>query len=263
MWLTPRRGLAYPARVPGRNGNHEPVDLRERDLPPVIAWSILVATTVAAILLAAAGVVKLIRPLPTARAMYAAGLPGSVRAARGVGLVEVFVGSWFLLVPTAGAAVALGVTYLAFAVFVGYLVAAHPEAASCGCAGTKEVPPSRLHAGLNLTAAAAAFVAAWWVPPSLVSTLTSLGLAALPFVLGLGTAAGLAIVATTDLPPAMGAYRRPSDHPVEGDGDRHARADGALASAGVGPLHPSLWPGIDPDQLRAAADGISGPEARG
>ncbi|MGZ8623657.1 MAG: hypothetical protein ACXWYQ_05780 [Actinomycetota bacterium] len=42
------------------------------------AWLILVAATVAAGLLAAAGAVKLVRPLPTARAMYAAGLPGSV-----------------------------------------------------------------------------------------------------------------------------------------------------------------------------------------
>ncbi len=229
----------------------------------MIAWSILVAATVAALLLAAGGVVKLMRPLPTARAMYAAGLPGSSWAARGVGLVEVSVGLWFLIAPSSAAAIALGVTYLAFASFVGYLVTAHPEAASCGCAGTKEVPPSLLHAALNLTAAAAALAAVWWVPPSLGSTLTSLGISAVPFLLGLGTAATLAVVAVTDLPPAFAAYRRPSGHPVEADGDRHARADSALATAGVGPLHPSLWPGIDPEQLRAAAASAPERDSRG
>lgn len=225
------------------------------------AWLILVAATVAAGLLVVAGAMKLARPLPTARAMYAAGLPGPVWAARAVGLVEVAVGVWFLAVPSVVAAIALGVIYLAFAGFVGYLVAAHPEASSCGCAGAKDVPPSRLHAVLNIAAAAAALAAAISLPPSLGSTLAALGPAALPFLLGLGVAAALAVVATTDLPPALAAYRRPAGHPVETDRDRHARADLALASAGVGALHPSLWPGIDPDELRAASS--PGEDARG
>jgi hypothetical protein len=228
----------------------------------VTAWLILVASTVAAGLLAAAGAVKLLRPLPTARAMYAAGLPGSVWAARGAGTVEVLVGLWFLVAPSTAAAVALGLVYLVFAGFVMYLVTAHPEAASCGCAGAKEVPPSLIHAVLNLVAAVAAFAAAVWLPPSLGSTLAALGVAAVPFAVGLGTAAALAVVATTDLPPAFAAYRRPQGHPVEADRDRHARADTALASVGVGPMHPSLWPGIDPDELRAAAPRTAG-EARG
>jgi hypothetical protein len=227
----------------------------------VIAWLILVAVTVAAGLLVAAGSVKLARPLPTARAMYAAGLPGSAWAARGVGLVEVVVGLWFLVAPSVAAAIALGAIYLIFAGFVAYLVVAHPEAASCGCAGAKDVPPSRLHAALNVLAAAAAFAAALSLPPSLGSTLASLGMASVPFVLGLAVASVLAVVATTDLPPAFAAYRRPEGHPVEADGDRHARADAALASVGVGALHPSLWPGIDPDELRAAA--APGEDARG
>jgi len=227
----------------------------------VIAWLILVAVTVAAGLLVAAGSVKLARPLPTARAMYAAGLPGSAWAARGVGLVEVVVGLWFLVAPSVAAAIALGAIYLIFAGFVAYLVVAHPEAASCGCAGAKDVPPSRLHAALNVLAAAAAFAAALSLPPSLGSTLASLGMASVPFVLGLAVASVLAVVATTDLPPAFAAYRRPEGHPVEADRDRHARADTALASVGVGALHPSLWPGIDPDELRAAA--APGEDARG
>lgn len=225
------------------------------------AWLILVGATLAAGLLAAAGIVKLVLPLPTARAMYAAGLPGTARLARGVGLTEVVVGLWFLVAPSAAAAIALGTIYLAFAGFVAYLVTAHPEAASCGCAGAKDVPPSRLHAALNLLAATTSFAAVIWLPPSLGSTFAALGVASVPFVLGLATAAVLAVVATTDLPSAFAVYRRPAGHPVEADRDRHARADTALASVGVGALHPSLWPGIDPDELRAAAS--PGEDARG
>ena len=225
------------------------------------AWLILVAATLAAGLLAAAGLVKLARPLPTARAMYAAGLPSSPWVARGVGLAELAVGLWFLVAPSSAAAIALGAIYLVFAGFVAFLVTAHPDAASCGCAGAKDVPPSRLHAVLNLLAASAAFAAVIRLPPNLGTTLAALGPASVPFMLGLGVAAALVVVATTDLPPAFAAYRRPEGHPVEADGDRHARADAALASVGVGALHPSLWPGVDPDELRAAAS--PGDDARG
>lgn len=221
----------------------------------MISWLILVVATLAAGLLAGAGAIKLVRPLPTARAMYAAGLPGPFWAVRGLGLAEIVVGVWFLVAPSAPVAVALGSTYLVFAAFVAYLVTAHPEATSCGCAGGKDVPPSRLHAALNLLAASGSFAAVIRLPPNLGSTLASLGMASVPFALGLGVAAALAVVATTDLPPALAAYRRPQGHPVEADHDRHARADTALASVGVGALHPSLWPGIDPDELRAAASG--------
>ncbi|MEO8477139.1 MAG: MauE/DoxX family redox-associated membrane protein [Actinomycetota bacterium] len=227
----------------------------------MISWLILVVATLAAGLLAAAGCIKLARPLPTARAMYAAGLPGPVWAVRGLGLAEVVVGVWFLVAPSAPLAVALGSTYLVFAAFVAYLVAAHPEAASCGCAGSKDVPPSRLHAAMNLFAAVGSFASLIRPPTGMGATLTNLGPASLPFALGLAVAAALAVVATTDLPPALAAYRRPQGHPVEADHDRHARADTALASVGVGALHPSLWPGIDPDELRAAAAPVE--DARG
>ena len=214
-----------------------------------MSWLIVVSTTLAAGFLAAAGAVMLARPLPTARAMYAAGLPGSAAIARAIGAVEAAVGAWFLLAPSTPAALALAAVYLAFAGFVGWLLVAHPEASSCGCAGATDVPPSALHAVMNALAGFAALAAAAAVPPSLVDTMTSLGFAAVPFAIGLATAAALAVVAVTDLPPALAAFRKPAGHPVEADGDRHARADAALASVGVGPLHPSLWPGVDPGEL--------------
>ena len=59
--------------------------------------------------------------------------------------------------PAAGGALALGVVYLSFAGFLGYVLRVHPEAGSCGCAGPTPVPPSRLHLVLNVLAGLAAF----------------------------------------------------------------------------------------------------------
>ena len=218
---------------------------------------------VAAGLLVAAGIVKVARPLPTARAMYAAGLPGGSAIARGLGLAEVGVGTWFLVAPSAGSGGALAVLYLAFAGFIGFLLVARPGTASCGCGGASDVPPSVIHLVLNAVAAVAAVAAALDPPASLARTLTSLGAASVPFAIGLVTAACLAAVAVTDLPPALAAYRRPQGHPVETDRNRHLRADAALSSAHVGPGHASLWPGAAPadPSVPSPTPGVTEPDA--
>jgi hypothetical protein len=212
----------------------------------VTAQLVAVVTFVAAALLVASGLAKVVRPLPTARAMYAAGLPGHAWFARAIGVAEIVVGTWFLTAPSTIAAVALALLFGAFAGFVAFLLLARPGAASCGCAGATDVPPSRIHLALNLVAAGAAVAAAIDPPQSLIATTTSLGAASIPFLVGLVTAAGLAVAAVTDLPPALASYRRPDGHPVESDASRHVRADAALAAAHVGPGHPSLWPGTSP-----------------
>ncbi len=208
---------------------------------------------VAAALLVAAGAAKVARPLPTARAMYAAGLPGRTALARAVGVVEIAVGTWFLLAPSATSALALAVLYAAFAGFVGFLLVARPEAASCGCAGTSDVPPSWIHLVLNGLAVLAALAAALDPPQGLLPMARSLGVASIPFAIGLITAAVLATEAVIDLPPALASYRRPDGHPAESDRHRHVRADAALATANVGPGHPSLWPGVAPDEMPPVA----------
>jgi hypothetical protein len=204
---------------------------------------VTVVAFVAAGLLVAAGISKTFRPLPTERAMYVAGLPARSTLVRGIGLTEVGVGMWFLLAPSFAAGAALAAMYAAFAGFIGFLLVARPNAASCGCAGAKDVPPSLIHVALNILAAIAAAAAALHSPAGLAGTLGSLGFASVPFALGLLTAAMLSVAAVTLLPVAFASYRRPSGHPVETDGNRHVRADAALASAHVGPGHPSLWPG--------------------
>ena len=198
----------------------------------------------AAGLLGLAGSVKMMSPDATAQAIIDAGLPGSRAVARGVGAVELCVGAWALVAPAAGGAVACGALYLAFAGFLGYVLVARPEAGSCGCAGPTPVPPSRLHATMNVLAALAAFGFAATATPSLAAWLDPLGWAAVPVVLGTILAGWLAVVAVTAVPQAFRAWAPPEhDHDAEPHGHGHAATDRELASAGVGPGHPSLWPG--------------------
>lgn len=199
-------------------------------------------------LLAAAGAAKLARPRPTAQALLDVGWPASDGIARGVGMVEIAVGAGALLIGDVLPALALAGVYVAFAGFLGFVLWMHPDAGSCGCAGTKAVPPSRLHLVLNLMAATSGVAFATVAGPGVVTWIGDLGSAAFVVVPGLVLAGWLVLVAVTEAPEAWRAWIPPAPH--EGHEheprDHHARAEEALASAGIGPGHPSLWPGVEP-----------------
>jgi hypothetical protein len=114
---------------------------------------------VVASLLGVAGVAKLRRPVPTATAMRAAGLPGSSGLARALGAVEVVVA--LLAVGFGGVSTALVVAaaYVGFA-SVCIRLMARPAPSGCGCFGDESTPVTNLHVALNLGAAALAAVAA-------------------------------------------------------------------------------------------------------
>ena len=199
-----------------------------------------------------AGTVKVARPDPAAQAMLDAGLPGTparARArARAVGVVEISVGAWAWIRPAAGGAVALAVLYLVFAGYLGYLLAAKPDARSCGCAGPTPVPPSRLHLALDLIAAGAAFGYAAAAGPSLVAWVDGLGWAAVPIAFGLMLAGWLAVIAVTEAPAAFRAWEAaPHEHDGAPHGHDHAVTDDALANVGIAVGHASLWPNVKPD----------------
>ena len=202
----------------------------------------------AAVLLVLAGGVKVVRSRATAQALLDAGLPGSRAVARGIGTVEIATGAWALAAPAAGGAFAVALVYLAFAVFLGYMLRVHPEAGSCGCAGPTPVPPSRLHLALNVLAGVAALAFATTGAPSFGVWAGSLGWAAVPVLAGMGLAGWLAVIAVTEAPAAFRSWVRPvHDHDAEPHGHDHAVADRELVDAGVGPGHPSLWPGVKPE----------------
>jgi hypothetical protein len=95
---------------------------------------------------------------------------------------------------------------------------------------------------VNLAAAGAGVVAVFAPPPSAGQVLSSFGWLTVPFAIGVAAVASLLVALVAEAPAAFRAYARPRTHGPERDLDRHARADAALASAGIGAGHPSLWP---------------------
>jgi hypothetical protein len=200
----------------------------------------------AAALLALGGALKVVRPRATAQALVDADLPGSGAVARGLGVVEVAAASWAILAPGTGGAVALAVAYLGFAAFLAYVLRTHPDAGSCGCAGGKAVAPSALHLTLDAVAVAVGVAYGAAGGPSAVAWIGALGAGAgVMVVAGLTLAGWLAVVAVTEAPVAWRAWSPPAHVADEQRRDDHdATAEAALASAGIGPGHPSLWPGV-------------------
>lgn len=160
-----------------------------------------------------------------------------------------------LLRPVPAVGFALAALYAGFAAFVAYLKVARPQAASCGCAGGHDVPPSWMHVVFNLAAAASGVAAAVMGAASVRSLVTALGWLALPAAIGLGVAGWLLTVLVAESPTAFGAWTAPTHHEQQlFDPDRHRRADAALALSGVGPGHASLWPDTDAPDLGEAGD---------
>jgi Methylamine utilisation protein MauE len=201
----------------------------------------------AASLLLVSGVLKLVEPRATAQAMLDAGLPGSRPVARGLGAGECAAAAFAAWAPARGGALALAIVYLAFAGFVGYVLRTHPTAGSCGCAGSKAVPPSLLHLCLDVVAAAAGLAYLALHGPSAGVWFAGLGWGSVPVLAGLMLAGWLLVVVVTEVPPAWRAWTPPTDDRAASHADRHLVAEDALSIAGIGPGHPSLWPGVAAD----------------
>lgn len=99
----------------------------------------------AALVLVAAGVPKLARPVTTVGALRSVGLPASGVLVRLLAAAEVCVGVLALVV---GGRVAVGLVAASYAVFIAFLVRAlrHGGAvSSCGCVGRPDTPPTVAH----------------------------------------------------------------------------------------------------------------------
>ena len=127
----------------------------------MIAAFVTALVGLAALFLVASGYSKVWRPLPTARALYAADLPSGFRLVRLLGGLEVVVGSAALFLPSDAriAFAAAAVLYAAFGGFLAWALAAGKTLKSCGCLGGTDVPPSWTHAGANLVLALALAIA--------------------------------------------------------------------------------------------------------
>ena len=183
-------------------GRYGPKDVT----PDTIAPLFFLATS----LLLVSGVLKLVRPRATAQALLDAGLPGSRAVARGLGAGECAAAAFAAAAPARGGALALALVYFAFAGFVGSVLRTHPTAASCGCAGSKAVPPSLLHLGLDVVAAAAGLTYLAKHGPSVGVWFARYCWGSVPVLAGLVLAGWLVIVVVTEVPPAWRAWTPPT-----------------------------------------------------
>lgn len=155
----------------------------------------------AALLVLVAGSAKLVKPAPTTELLTTLGVPARRELTLGVGALEAGVGIAALAVGGPVFAAATGVLYIGFVVVVWRAIAA--GATSCGCFGRVDAPPSWVHVAGNAAFAGLSFVAiAGDTPVEVMDTQPAGGVG---FVLLVGVVAGLALVAFTALPEALGA----------------------------------------------------------
>jgi hypothetical protein len=112
------------------------------------------------ILLAVAGVMKVYRPRFTTGALRAARLPANDGFVRSLGAAEMVVGVGAVVAGGAVWAVAVGLFYLGFTIFVLIALRSGAPISSCGCFGSPDTPPGVGHVILDLAATVVAFATA-------------------------------------------------------------------------------------------------------
>lgn len=125
----------------------------------------------AAIVVAIAGIAKLARPRGTVIALHAVGLKVAASLVSLLGLVELGLGVSVVFWPSSVLIAALGLFYLAFAVFSAIHLKKNGANASCGCFGAADTPVHPVHVAINTALVVACAAALIW-PPSPVSQLS-------------------------------------------------------------------------------------------
>src|SRR5438128_1747635 len=97
--------------------------------------ALLPAFAVVALLLAAAGVVKIVSPHAAQAAISVAGVRLPVAAVRLIGVAELGLAAAALAAPGSATAAALAAAYAAFSLFTGRLLRVGAGGVDCGCFG--------------------------------------------------------------------------------------------------------------------------------
>lgn len=151
-----------------------------------------------------AGAAKLARPAEAADFLASLRLPRSTALVRVGALLEIGVGAAAFRWPGPAAA-AVAVLFSGLAAVVA-LQLRRGVMVPCGCLGSRELPPSRVHLALNVACAAAAAAAAALPPPAYSALATRAPAeAAIALLAALATAV-LAQAALVLLPPTLGAW---------------------------------------------------------
>lgn len=159
----------------------------------------------ACLLLAAAGVAKLVEPHSLSRALRALALPGAVGLVRAFAAGETLLAATALVGGTRWLWVTVAASYAAFTGFAGFVRRRGGALAPCGCFGSPGTPATRLHVAINAGyAMACALAANADRPPSL----RSVGIAAFVVVTVVASLiAYLSYVALAVLPRVRAAAR--------------------------------------------------------
>src|ERR1700692_2056870 len=99
--------------------------------PPPAVGPLLVG----AVILVVAGAAKLFRPRETALALRLSGVPAGSLAVRLGALVEIAVAAGAMFTGAPALCIAVGLSYVAFATFVGVALVRGLPLSSCGCLG--------------------------------------------------------------------------------------------------------------------------------
>ncbi len=161
----------------------------------------------AALLLVAAGVVKVARPDTTRIALRTAGLPSRPWAARLIGVGELLVAGYALLAGGRAGTLLIAGAYAGFALFAERLRRMGRGRVSCGCFGTSSAPVSTLHVGVNLVIVAVAGVAAIRPPAGAVTVARATPLGGVVFAGFTLMLAWLVLVLLTAVPELLAATR--------------------------------------------------------
>lgn len=156
----------------------------------------------AAGLLVASAVAKLRDPGPAAEALTELRLPAGRLVVRAAALVELCAATLMVAVPAVGAPLGCAL-YLVFAIIV-LAQLRQGGTRSCGCLGSARMPPTRLHAAVNVLLA----VCCAAVRPDPLAGFDH-PLSSGVVWLSAATAAWAVAAGLELLPPAIRAYRRP------------------------------------------------------
>src|SRR5436305_2111477 len=126
--------------------------------------ALLPAFAVVALLLAAAGVAKLVSPHAAQAAISVAGVRVPLAAVRVLGGAELVLAATALAKPGAAAAAGVAAAYAAFSLFTSRLLRVSGGSADCGCFGGAGSEASALHLTLNVIAFVVCGLAALFPP---------------------------------------------------------------------------------------------------
>lgn len=155
---------------------------------------------IASLLLAVGGIFKAVRPGDTANALRGVGLPGGPALVRVGGAVEVAIGCYALATGSRLAAALVLASYVAFAGFVTIALVRKAPISTCGCFGKADTPPSVVHVGVNIGAAAAALAVILDPGVAVADAVRRQPLSGVPFVLLLLVGTAFAFLALSLLP---------------------------------------------------------------